>query len=37
VFANHYEQRLGAVAVRRRAIPGGEEITLSSPRLSSSG
>jgi len=37
LFLSHYAQRLGAVEVHRRAIPGGEEITLSSPKLKGSG
>jgi len=37
LFRGHYEQRLGPVEVKRRAITGGEEITLSSPRLKGPG
>ena len=37
LFLSHYVQRLGAVEVHRRAIPGGEEITLSSPKLKGPG
>ena len=37
LFAAHYEQRLGAVELKHRAIPGGEEITLSSSKLKGPG
>lgn len=37
LFRAHYEERLGPVSVRRVAIPGGEEITLSSPKLKGPG
>ena len=37
LFAGHYAERLGAVEVRRRAIAGGEEVTLSSPLLKGPG
>lgn len=37
LFASDYAARLGEVEVKRRAIPGGEEITLTSPKLKGPG
>jgi alpha-beta hydrolase superfamily lysophospholipase len=36
-FVAHYEQRLGAIDLRREPVPGGERIRLSSPLLRGQG